>query len=85
LEDVDYQLQQREALSPWCWLKTMPNHPIQESCFQVSPNSNSHPNTWFSKAVRCNMAPPSLEHTHKWESASHMDGYYVAVSWPSHA
>ena len=77
-EDIDFQLQQWEPLLLWCWLmKTMPSHPIPESNSHVSPSPNAHPNTRFSKAVSCNMAPPLLEHTIKWESASHMDKYNV--------
>ena len=31
-----------------------------------------------SKAICCNMATLLVEHINKWESALHMDGYYVA-------
>ena len=44
LEDVGFQLQQREALSPHCRLDTMPKPLIPHSHFRVSANPNAHPN-----------------------------------------
>ena len=52
LEDVGFQLQQKEALSPRRWLRTMTNLPILCPHFYAFPNRDAHPNTWFSKAIR---------------------------------
>ena len=59
------------------------NFPVPGSYFCVPPNPNVHPNTWFSKAIRRNMAAPLVEHTIKWESALHMDEYYVVGVTPT--
>ena len=51
LEDVGFQLQQREALPPRRRLRTMTNLPIPCLHFCVPPNPDAHPNTRFFKAV----------------------------------
>ena len=44
LEDVGFQLQQWEALSPHCHLDTMPNPPNPHLHLCVPANPNTHPN-----------------------------------------
>ena len=71
LEDIGFQLQQRQAMSPRRRLGTIPNLPIPQSHFHVLANPSVHPNTWFSKAIRQNSSASLLEHRNKWESALH--------------
>ena len=82
LEDAWFQLQQKYAMSPRCRLRTMTNLPIPRSHFRIPSNPDAHPNTRFSKAVRRNMAAPLIKHKNKWESALHMEGYYVVGVTP---
>lgn len=56
LEGVGFQLWQREALSLWWRLQTMPNLPIPKLHFHVRPNPYVHPNNTFSKTLQRNLA-----------------------------
>jgi hypothetical protein len=40
-------------------------------------NPDAHPTSRFGKSVRRNLAPSTVDHKNKWESAGLMDGYYV--------
>jgi hypothetical protein len=86
LVDVGFQLQQREVLSPSCRLSTIAILPILRTDFHVPLNPNAHPTSRFGKSVRLNLAPPTVDHKNKWESAGLTDGYYVvgitAVPYP---
>ena len=77
MEDIGFQLQQHQAISPCCHLGIMPNLPIVQSYFRVLANLSAHPNIQFSKVVHPNLSMPLHEHMNKWESPLHMDGYYV--------
>jgi hypothetical protein len=54
--------------------------------FHVPLNPDAHPTSRFGKSVRRNLAPPTVDHKNKWESAGLMDGYYVvgitAIPYP---
>lgn len=77
MEDVGLCLQQHRAMSPHHHLGTMANLPIPQSHFRVPTNLSLHLNIWFSKVVCDNSLAPLLKHINKWESASHVDGYYA--------
>jgi hypothetical protein len=86
LEDVGFQLKQREALSPRRRLSTTAMLPIPRTDFHVPLNADAHPTSKFGKFVRCNLSAPTIDHKNKWESVGLMDGYYVvgitAIPYP---
>ena len=73
-EDVGFQLQQREALSPRCRLSTIATLPISCLHFCMPPNPDAHPTFRFGKTVRRNPTTPLADHKNKWESAGLMEG-----------
>ena len=77
LEDVKFQLQQREALSPHHRLSTIAILPIPQTDFHVPLNPDAHPTSTFGMSLHCNLAAPTVDHRLKWESARLMDGYNV--------
>jgi hypothetical protein len=77
LEDVGFQLQQREALSPRRRLSTIATLPIPRSHFSMPPNPDAHPTLRFRKTMHHNPTVPLADHKNKWESARLMEGYYV--------
>ena len=77
LEDVEFQLQQREALSPRCMLSTITILPISRSHFSMPPNPNAHPTFGFGKTLHCNPTAPLADHKKQWESTGLMEYYYV--------
>lgn len=77
VEDIGSQLQQREALSQYRRLGTMPNLLISRPCRHVPINSNVHLTTQFLKVVHHNMTTLLLERINIWNNVLHMNGYYV--------
>ena len=77
LEDVGFQLQQKEILSPRRRLSTIEMFPIPWMDFHVSLNLNAHSTFRFGKSVLRNLAAPMIDHKNKWESVGLMDGCYV--------
>jgi hypothetical protein len=77
LENVGFQVQQSGALSPSRRLITITMLPIPRMDFHMLLNSDAHPTSRFGKSVRRNLAPPTVDHKNKWESAGLMDIYYV--------
>jgi hypothetical protein len=51
--------------------------PIPRIDFYVPLNPDAHPTSRFGKSVRRNLAPSTVDHKNKWESARLMEGYYV--------
>ena len=88
LEDVGFQLQQREVLSPRRRLSTIPTHFIPCSHFSMPLNPDAHPTFRFRKSMRRNPTTPTADHKNKWENDGFMDGYYVvgvtAIPYPSY-
>ena len=74
LEDVGFQLQQREAFSLRCKLSAIATLPIPRLHFCVPPNPNTHPTSRFLKSVCQN---PADGHKNKWDNDELMDMYYV--------
>jgi hypothetical protein len=77
LEDVGFQLQQREVLSHRRRLFIIATLPIPRTDFRVPQKPDAHPTSRFGKTVRRNLGAPTTDHKNKWESAGLMDGYYV--------
>lgn len=86
LEEVRFQLQQREALSLRCMLSETVTLRIPKSHFLVLPNPITHSSSKFSKLVRQNQTSSMANHKNKWENIGLMDVYYVvrvnAVPYP---
>ena len=88
LEDAEFQLQQKEELSPRRRLSTIPTLPIPCSHFSMPLNPDAHLTFRFGKSVRRNLTTPTADHKNKWESVGLMDGYYVvgvtAIPYPGY-
>lgn len=57
--------------------KLCPISPYLGHLLVCLPNLDAHSNNTFFKIIRPNHTTLLPEHRHKWESASHMNGYYV--------
>ena len=86
LEDVGFQLQQTEALSPCHGLLTITMFSIPHIDFHVPLHPDAHPTLKFGKSVHCNLATPTIDYKNKWENAELMGSYYVveitAIPYP---
>jgi hypothetical protein len=82
LENVGFQLQQSGALSPSRRLTTITMLPNPRMDFHVPLNPDAHPASRFGKSMRRNLAPPTVDHKNKWESAGLMNRYYVVGITP---
>jgi hypothetical protein len=60
--------------------------PIHRMDFHVPLNPDAHPTSRFGKSVCRNLAPPTVDHKYKWDSAGLMDRYYMvgitAIPYP---
>ena len=65
LEDVEFQLQPREALPPHCRFLTIPTFLIHRSHFCMPLNPDAHPTFKFGKTVCCNPTTPTIDHKNK--------------------
>ena len=77
LEDIGFQLQQREILSPRQRFSTIAMFPIPRMVFHVPLNPDAHPTSKFGKSMCGNLVALRVDHKNKWESVELMDGYYV--------
>ena len=71
-EDVGFQLQQREVLSPRRRILTIATLPIPHSHFYMLSKSEAHPTFRSGKTVCRNPIAPLVDHKSKWESAGLM-------------
>ena len=74
IKDIEFQLQQTEALSRFSSIATLV---IPRSHFNVVSNMDAHSTSKYSKAVHCNPTTPITYHENKWESTGFMDNDYV--------
>ena len=74
LEDVGFQLQQREAFFLRRKLSAIATLPIPRSHFRVPPDPNTYPTSRFLKSLCQN---PANGHKNKWDNNELMDRYYV--------
>ena len=77
LEDVGFQLREREVISPHRTLSTITTLPIPRMGFRAPLNTNVHPTSRFGKTMHRNLVAPMVEHKNKWESVGLVDGHYV--------
>ena len=86
LEDVGFQLQQREVLPPRRRLSTIATLPSPWTIFCAPLNPDAQPTSRYKKVGRCNLVALMASHKCKWECAELMDNYYVvgviAIPYP---